>query len=221
MGGGSNGRKERGSSAELAIAILIASTSVFGAFVAWRAAVASNDGVHSQEQALVRQAASQEAQIRADVYVDASQLDYLRLREALARAGALSALARKSGDPQARATLLVEARAFLRAAATVRQHLDPAAITTSGALDTARIRQIYYDEEAAVVALDPGPLQASADHHNAAARRLRTLALGAIIAAFFLTLAQVARSRVWRLYFVGGLGVLLALAVDLIVTGVS
>jgi hypothetical protein len=96
--------------------------------------------------------------------------------------------------------------------------MDPAALTAHLGLDAARLRRTYYDEAAAVLPLETSALQDQANRHEDVATKLRTLALAALIAAFFLTLAQVSRTRVWRLYFTAGLAVLVALVVELTIS---
>jgi hypothetical protein len=216
------GRRARPSAAAgLAIAILIASTSVLGAIVAWRSADALDAASSAEEQALVRQAAREEADMRSDAYVDTAQLDYLRVRGAIAHAAALRRLARAAPESAVRRALLDQAGAYAHAGATVRLHIDPSALTSSGTLELARVRRVYDTEQATAVPLDPGPPQHQAELLQEVAGRLKTLALGSILAAFFLTLAQVSRTRAWRLYCAVGVALLLALVGELIATGLG
>jgi hypothetical protein len=216
-----DGARGRSGAANLAIAVLIASTSVLGSVVAWRATTAKDEASGAEEQALIRQAASNESDMYVGLFVDTAALDYMHLREAQARARALRTDAMSSRDASIRAATSLEASAYDRAARTIRQHMADSALTKSGTLDLDQVRRQYTGLERSLFALDAGPPKREAVQHQRAADKLKVVALGAVIAAFFLTLAQVSRSAVWRLYMAGGVGVLVAVIAGLIVIGLG
>lgn len=207
---GSGGPSDR---AKLIIAILIATTSLVGTFVAWRAVSVARAASSAREQALQHQAAAAETAVHADGLADLAKIDYdLRLRADEAQAASLKHAAERARGRVTQRQLNADAVAFARSSAAVLRHVDDNAIGPGGQLQLTRDAQVYTLADEALTDTDPRPQQKEAARLQANAEDLKADGLAALVAAFFLTLAQVSRTRAWRLYFTGGVLVLIGTA---------
>jgi hypothetical protein len=196
-----------GPRARLVIAILIAATSVLAGVATWRSDAADrarSDALNAADiQARDRQGAIEEI----DANLNDSRITLVRVRVDERRAHALSAQARAPGiSPETRARARALAAGYTAMAATIRERVDPD-VLAEGATPAAfkRARQLLIATAVSRRDLDPRPELRQADDHNQRSEDLRELAVGALIAALFLTCAEVWRSRWYRLFL--GLGV--------------
>jgi hypothetical protein len=201
-------RPERGAGprARLAIAILIAATSVLAGFATWRSDVADRargDALNAaDQQARQRQGAIEEI----DANLNDSRITLVRVRVDDRRSRALRAEARSgrlAGDTQRRARAL--AAGYTAMAAVIRKRIDPD-VLAGGATPAAfeRARDLHIETALARADLDPKREISQAADHNQRADDLRELGVAALVAALVLTLAEVSRTGWYRLFLVVG-----------------
>jgi len=204
-----------GPRARLAIAILIAATSVLAGFATWRSDVADRargDALNAADvQARQRQGAIEEI----DANLNDSRITLVRVRVDDRRARALRAEARSArltGDTRRRARAL--AAGYTGMATVIRERIDPD-VLAGGATPAAfkRARDLHIESALARADLDPKPELKQAADHNERADDLRELGVAALVAALVLTLAEVSRTGWYRFFLaVGVLGVLVTTA---------
>ncbi len=200
-------------------ASLIAFTSVLGAVGAWRASVASGAAADADRKGFADNVAGTQQRAAILIRSDGILLDYVRMHAYQDRAAALRTQA-QTASPDDAARLGVEADADQKLAELLRSTIDPDAIRPDGTLDLRRKFQIEFALAASQQDLDPAPDFALSDRMRTKAEHLIGLTALFIAAALFLTLAQVSRTQARRLYFIGGLAVLVGTSVLLLVVEV-
>ena len=194
-------------------AALIALTSLTGALVAWRAAVADGAAGGADREGLDDLTARQHARAVAQSDAEAFLADVVTVHALQARADRLRAEAEEAeGDDAAR--LALEAEALAAAAEDLEQTINPDALLPSGQLALDRTVDLALAVAAQQQDLDPAPEFAEADRKRRKSERLVGLSALLIAAALFFTLAQISRTRARTSYVVVGL-VVFGLATNL------
>jgi hypothetical protein len=189
-------------------ASLIALTSVLGAVGAWRASVASGAASDADRKGFSDNVAQTQQRAAILIRSDAILIDFVRMHAYDDEAVALRKQA--EGAPAGDAARLeAQADSDQKLAQLIRTTIDPDAIRPDGSLDLTRKFQIEFELAKSQQDLDPDPDFALSDRMRSRSERLVGLTALFIAAALFLTLAQVSRTRARRLYFGGGLVVLL------------
>ena len=188
-------------------ASLIAFTSLLGAVGAWSASSASGAAGGADRKGFADDLARTQQRASILLRTDAVLLDYVRMRAYQDEAAALRTQA-ATAAPDDASRLEVEATSDERIGVLIRNSLDPDAIRPDGSLDLGRMSQIEFALAESQQDLDPVPDFALSDRMRSKAEHLVGLTMLFIIAALFLTIAQVSNSSARRLYLGGGIGVL-------------
>jgi hypothetical protein len=193
------------------IASLIAATSLLGAVAAWRASVASSDSTSLDQKGFADSVAdaTQKARIRADLFSNVA--DYIRYRSFSLQADALEREARESSAEDA-PRLRLHADVERGVAVLTLDKVSKDALRPDRTLDLARKFELDYREIRRTRDLDPRPEFAESDRLSTKSERLVGLTALLIAAAFFFTLAQVTKRRLYLLYLAAGIAVLLVAA---------
>jgi hypothetical protein len=197
------------------VALGIAAVSVFGAVVAWQASKTSGDAGGLDGQALSDLIEQQQdrAKVRAELASDRRLL--ATYSEHLDSADAFEAALRRPGTTAARRLdLAAQAQGERSLAKTEYYFFQIATPVDDGhggyELDQANVRDALAETDARV---RPREQSSLADVTDSRARRLTVASTLFVAALFFLTLAQLARTSVWRLFASSGVAVgLFALA---------
>ncbi len=191
------------------VATLIALTSVLGAFAAWRASVAGSAATGAERKGFADDAAAKIAHGNTLTSVDRNFRYFVR-------AEAYKSIAETLGEQAGRATgddkgqLEDDAYAYEQLEDITRAAVEGDAINPDGTLNLERKFEIEYGLAASQQDLDSSSDYAEADALHRKGERLVGLTALLIAAAFFLTLAEVSKTRAYRFYFVGGVVVLAA-----------
>lgn len=199
---------------KIAIGILVATTTVLGALVGWRIAVASGEAGAGDSRGLqaVQQAANAGTSI--STFLSTNLSFFAEYQEHADRAALVERALAREADPQRRQALEAEALRERSLAAAARGYVNADYIAVdpeSGAeyFDGNRFWDAQWAETAVTEDLNPVPSFARADQARTRARALTGVTLGFSIALFLLSAASVASPRRMR--------VLAALAVPCIV----
>jgi hypothetical protein len=188
-------------------ASLIAFTSLMGAVAAWGASGASGSAGSADRKGFAITLADTQQRAGILLRTDGVLLDYVRMHAYADQATDLRAQA-ATASPQDASRLEVLAAADERLEQSIRSTLDPDALRPDGSLDLRRMFQIEYALAASNQDLDPKPDVAVSNRMRSKAEHLVGLTMLFIVAALFLTIAQVSKSSAGRLYLWGGIGVL-------------
>jgi hypothetical protein len=225
---GPGSRRERGEArhageaARVVVALLIALTSILGAGVAWRASKASIAAEELEREAFRQKVENVAARAKVRETPEKALMAYTQWLDATSRARTLAA-----GGPLAR----LDAAASRRSAAREWQSVPLNARSAAGKLDLDRAARVADVEimlgEVQLGAraghrpdLDPRPEVRKATHLRTKENRLAGLAALLVVAAVFFAVAQILRTRMFRVPLAAGAVVLvvafaLALYVDL------
>jgi hypothetical protein len=198
------------------IASLIATTSLVAALGAWRASVASSAAGDADRKGFDNSVARARAEAGIRANLAAIVLDYGRARSYDAQAKAIRRQARDA-PPQDRPRLIALAEATERLEKVARDAIDPDALRPDGTLNLARKSQLELNLQESTQDLDAKPEFASSDDFSEKSERLVGLTALLVGAALFFTLAQVSRRRVYLLYLMTGI-VVLIVSTSLLVT---
>jgi hypothetical protein len=189
------------------IASLIATTSLIAAVGAWRASVASSDAGDADRKGFDDSVARARAEAGIRANLASIVLDYGRARSYGAQAKAIRRQARDAA-PQDRPRLVAIAEATERLEKVARDSIDPDALRPNGSLDLARKFDLELNLQESTQDLDFKPEFAKSDKLSQKSERLVGLTALLVGAALFFTLAQVSRRRVYVLYLMTGIVVL-------------
>jgi len=197
------------------IASLIAATSLLGAVAAWRASVASSESGDLDRKGFADSVADaeQRARIRADLA--RVLFDYVRSRAYSAQAQQLRKEAR-AATPDDAYHLRTDAKVSEGLVKVARDQIEADALKPNGTLDLRRKFDIEYELAKSENDLDPAAEFARSDRLGTKSERLVGLTALLIAAAFFFTLAQITKRRVYLVYLGSGV-VVLAVAAALLV----
>lgn len=213
---------DRGASARLRIiiAVLIATTSVFGAVAAWRAAVAGSEATAFERKAFDDEVARERARAAILNSLDSTFSSYIRSEEAKRRYEVLKEKA-QSAQGVDKEQSLAEAEAYRNLAEINVAGIRVDSLRPDGTLDLERAFEIEWDQAQRAEDIDPEPDFIAADDALEKSERLVGLTALMIAAAFFLTLAEISKTVAHRAYFLGGTGVLSIATVLLLLVEVA
>jgi hypothetical protein len=198
------------------IASLIATTSLVAAIGAWRASVASSAGGDADRKGFDDSVARARAEAGIRANLAAIVLDYGRARSYEAQAKAIHRQAHDAA-PQDRTRLVAMAEAAERLEKVARDSIDPDALRTNGKLNLGRKFQLDLRLQESTQDLDAKPEFQKSDKLSQKSERLVGLTALLVGAALFFTLAQVSRRRVYLVYLVTGI-VVLVVSTSLLIT---
>lgn len=191
----------------IVIASFIAITSLLAAIGAWRASIASSGSNNADRKGF----ADAVARARAEAGIRASLagilVDFNRARAYETQALEFRKQARDE-HREDRTRMLALAESNERLAKVARDSIDTDALRPNGSLDLARKFDLELKLQEGLQDLNPGPEFRSSDELSTRAERRVGVTALLVAAALFLTLAQVARRRVYAVYLATGLGVL-------------
>jgi hypothetical protein len=199
------------------IAALIALTSLLGAVGAWRASEASDNAASAERKGFAELVASRREQARIRARLDATLFDYMRAKAYGEQARLLRRQAIGASREDA-ARLRSEATALAEVSRTIGTYVDPDAVDDEDELVLSQKFLLDYEHAKTLADLDPKLEFDEADEASEKSEWLVLTTTGMIAAAFFLTLAQVARTRDRRaraIFLGAGIAVMLAAAAAL------
>jgi hypothetical protein len=213
-------RRRRGGQAsstrfKVAVALLIALTSLVGALSAWRAEAASMKGEQAERKGFADRIVDEQAKTTIRQDLQGVVLDYERAQSFLRLGATLQARADQSA-PADRARLLTQARAQLRAGKAVLDGISRDALRPDGTLDLANFYAVNYSQVRQTQDVDPEPELARSDAQATKSERLVGLTALLVAAALFFTAAQVSRRLGPRRLYVGGGALVLGTSVVLL-----
>ena len=225
---------ERAASSRLriVIAVLIGTSSVLGAVVAWRATIAESQATTAERKGFTDEVARERARVEILDYLGTVHSSYIRGTAYKLRAEELRQRAKEVPADQ-RVLLIAEAEAYDRLSDTNLDTVPEDARTpVEGAvpqdaeapvekLDLETVFDIEWDQAQREEDLDPEPEFHDADVLLTKSERLIGLSALLIAGVFFLTVAEFSRSVVYRIYFFGGSAVLIVAAALVIVVEVG
>jgi hypothetical protein len=191
----------------LAIAAVIALTSMLGAVAAWRASVASGEAGGADRKGFADTIAREQQQAIITSSLDHTLFQFLRARSYSTQSDKLRRAAGKAAGTDA-SGLQAQSNAYQAVAENIDTTVSEDALAEDGSLALQRAFQIEWANASSTQDLDPAPEFAAAEASRTRAERLVGLTALMIAAAFFLTLAQISKTRAHLLYFGGGVGVL-------------
>jgi hypothetical protein len=200
---------------KVAIASMIATTSLVAAVGAWRASVASSDAGDADRKGFDDSVARARAEAGIRANLAAIVLDYGRARAYGEQAKAIRRQARNAA-PEDRPKLIAIAQATERLEKVAHDSIDSDAIRPNGTLDLKRKFELEINLQESTQDLDAKPEFRKSDNLSTKAERLVGLTALLVGAALFFTLAQVSRRRVYLVYLVTG-AVVLFLSTSLLV----
>ena len=200
----------------LVIAALIALTSMLGAVAAWRASVASGQAGDADRKGFADTIAREQERAVISSSLDSTLFQFLRARSYSTQSDKLRRAARNAAGSDA-AGLQAESDAYGSVAESINTTVPADAVAEDGSLALDRAFQIEWASAESAQDLDPAPEFAASEASRGRAERLVGLAALLIAAAFFLTLAQISKTRAHLLYFGGGVGVLVVATALLVV----
>lgn len=204
----------------IAVASLIAFTSLLAALAAWRAEAASLKGDEVERKGFAESVADEHVKARIHSTTEQDLIAYDRALSYFAQARALQheAAVATSGDA---VRLRTQARAHRELGTRLlRGEVSPDALRRDGSLDLEREFEINYAQAKLHTDLDPTPEFHEADTLSVRSERDVGLTALLIAAAFFFTLGQVAMRRTRMLYVAGGGAVLVSASVLLLLVEV-
>jgi hypothetical protein len=213
-------RAGRPASLKVLIASLIALTTMLSAVGAWRAALASGDSGDAERKGFDDAIAAEQARANIEGSLDETMFAFLRGRMYESLAEGLQ----EEADEAARADrvrLEAQAESYRQLGELSMEFVASDAIRADGSLDLERAFDIEWALASSQADLDPAPEFAEADESHDRSEQLVGLTALLIGAAMFFTLAQVARSRAYVLYLVGGCAVLVVATGLLVAVEVS
>ena len=193
----------------VAIASLIALTTMLGAVAAWRASIASAESSDADRKGFADALAAEQARAGIDGSLDDTIFAYLRGRMYQLLAEGLDEQATAS-DPADEARLRAAADSYQQLSDLSMEFIAADALRPDGSLDLERAYDIEWALATSEQDLDPAPEFEAADEANTRSEQLIGLTGLLIAAAMFFTLAQVSRSKAYVLFLVGGGLVLIA-----------
>ena len=191
----------------LAIAALIALTSMLGAVSAWRASVAFGEAGGADRKGFADTIAQEQQRAIITSSLDRTLFQFLRARSYSTQSDKLRRAAGNAAGTDA-PSLQTQSEAYEAVAESIDTTVSDDALAEDGSLALDRAFQIEWANARSTQDLDPAPEFAAAEASRTRAERLVGLTALMIAAAFFLTLAQISKTRAHVLYFGGGVGVL-------------
>lgn len=190
------------------IASLIALTSMLGAVAAWRASVASSVATDAERKGFADAVVREQRIATIGAQTDAILLDYIRGRSQDVQADEFEKEAEKAVGPD-KARLEDDAKAYRGLADLTNDFVDKDSVRPDGSLDLERKTRLEMELARSESDLDSASDFEAADIAKERSEQLVGLTALLIAAAFFFTLAQISKSRVFLVYLGGGAIVLI------------
>jgi hypothetical protein len=201
---------------DVAVTILIALVTVFGAVIAWRASLSSSAAGNAEQQGLLDTLALEEglASHQTRLYTDLQY--FVRYAEYSAVASRLRSdeeAARSRGEIGLADDLAQEAELYEDLARNQEDFFDPAYVRSDGTFDQPAYLANLRLRDERVNRLDPDAVFAAANAYQEQAKRLIALISALTVALFFYTLSQITEHRAKYALAVAGTVTFLATAV--------
>lgn len=201
---------------DVAVTILIALVTVFGAVIAWRASLAASQAGDAEQQGLLDTLALEEglAAHETQLYTDLQYfVRYAEYTEVASRLRTDEAAARERGEIGLADDLAHEAELYEDLAANQEDFFDAGYVRSDGTFDQQAYLANLRQADARVNGLDPDAGFAAADTYQEQAKRLVALIAALTVALFFYTLSQITEHRAKYPLAVAGTLIFLATAV--------